>query len=984
MIESGKVVEVIVESAGSTLDGDHAAGVGVLTVVNVSAFDPEGGTLRLDGDVPADYDYLSTDEDASTIELAGVLSADVDDESPVLVLPEVPVKTASVALDLDGDEVIEGVGVPHTLDPLLAEGIRDPEAAETVTLTEFADGSYVIADVIGRRPALDGSVIDGHIPPAALTDGNPPVDAPVPVASPFAIAAVQADWAPLDPVANPDPNHFLVHASLTSPVPEDGSAYQYETKSTAARISQIDGVPIPAGVATEVFMKIQSADADGLGPFSAEVSATTRTADGFITAEWIAAITIEAQQIVAGRFSAGQGLFGDFIEVDGDASSITIFGDVEHEVPLIQLRPEGSVFRGRVIADDVSVLNGLILQGIASQIAQGAGVTIMNGVADPLTPPTLTPVTTQTTWPAVPSDFNERGIFWDSTASRWLRLLTPKTGTKAGTCKVQRITAAGAVDSEITLGNLPGVTEWDFNSICRIGSSYFSMMKDNADAWAVAKWSTSGTYEAWDFGGSPMGGSTLLGSPAVGVHGSDLVVAYTYITGGIDHIRFERWTTALVYAELLAGFTWSGAKSFSFVGIQNFDFGSSHLVFTGDGPGVYCGTLSGGIYTDDPTKRFVLAALAGVTYGGVGWNGTNFFSTHGTTGVLHKYSGYYPSASQKAYVDHADTGSGKITLPSPVANVAIPARRYLQIALPPSGATSSDVFVGLGTSQPADSAMLKRSETLTGRNMLINPSTAGSGTHSSLRTLTSVTRSGTIATGTTSADHGYAVGNKVLVKGAAAPLSGTFVIDTVPTTTTFTYTVADSGSTSSSGTVLANTFGAGSPGWMQSEAVPGWKGSGDGEFTVRTPLTGPEAANKDYVDAGPPTTSYVPTWTNVTPGTSTNLNTASYSRVGDWVMMRFLMRLGTGGSFTGVPTMSLPFTPVDDFLTGDIGVARLVDASPSTRRHAAVQGVAGSATVTFEVENGTPIGVQTSASAPWTWTVNDYISGTLTYLAVPA
>ncbi len=845
-VDIARLLTVANRTVGDSLAVVHASGVGVLEFENGYAFSEAGGEVAVIADDGTEtvYVYSSMDDDASTLALVGTTSAAYSAGQRLEPRPAQPFKFAQVRFGADGEA--EDAIATHDLQGYEALGEGQREEDEIDVEVEYRRGTLRIINVINRQPGIDAGTLVGTVPPAALTDGNPPIDAPVVTASPFAIAAVEAEWDPLDPVDNPDPNEFLVHASLTSPVPEDGSAYVYTTKSTVARVSAVGGAPLPAGVATEVFIKIQSADADGLGPFSGEVSATTLTADGFITAEWIAAIAISAQQIITGKFSAGQALFGDFIEVDGDMSSITIYGDADHLVPLIQLRPEGSVFRGQVIADDISVMQGLILQGIASQIAQGAGVTLMSGVASPATAPTLTAVTTQQTWPAVPAGYDERGIGWDATASRWLRLLTPKTGTKAGTCRVQRITAAGAYDSEITLANVPSVTEWAFNSICRMGSSYYTCVKDDIGGWSVVKFSTAGAYQARDFGI----GYDPKGAPAIGTNTADTelwIVSSTSDPSIGDKLVLERLDASLVFIGGVLNIDWptSRADDFTYVELATFDLGS-RLVYSAGGS-VYSAEYVASVWTEQSDETFALSAVA-YPAGGVGHNGSNFFSTHGA-GVLHKYSSYYPSASQKAYVDHADTGSGDITRPSPVANLAIPARRYLQVSLPPGGASSSDVFMGLGTTQPSDSAMLKRAEALIDRNMLIDPTVAGGAAHSSLRTLSAVTRSGTVATGTTSAAHGYTVGDQIEVKGAAAPLSGIFVIDTVPDTTHFTYAVPNSGSTSSAGTVIANTFGAGSPGWFKS-AVGGLALYGDGKAEVaRAPTDPVDVVNKAALDA---------------------------------------------------------------------------------------------------------------------------------------
>lgn len=79
-----------------------------------------------------------------------------------------------------------------------------------------------------------------------------------------------------------------------------------------------------------------------------------------------------------------------------------------------------------------------------------------------------------------------------------------------------------------------------------------------------------------------------------------------------------------------------------------------------------------------------------------------------------------------------------------------------------------------------------------------------------VQSVTSITRVTTTATVTTPSAHGYATGDYVTIFGATAgagaisQFNGTFQI-TVTGATTFTYTVANSGDTSASGTLYAAT-----------------------------------------------------------------------------------------------------------------------------------------------------------------------------------
>lgn len=69
-------------------------------------------------------------------------------------------------------------------------------------------------------------------------------------------------------------------------------------------------------------------------------------------------------------------------------------------------------------------------------------------------------------------------------------------------------------------------------------------------------------------------------------------------------------------------------------------------------------------------------------------------------------------------------------------------------------------------------------------------------------TLSSLSRSGTTATGTTASAHGLEVNNYITIAGAnESDYNGTFRVTAVPTTTTFTYTVDNSPSSPATGTI---------------------------------------------------------------------------------------------------------------------------------------------------------------------------------------
>lgn len=93
---------------------------------------------------------------------------------------------------------------------------------------------------------------------------------------------------------------------------------------------------------------------------------------------------------------------------------------------------------------------------------------------------------------------------------------------------------------------------------------------------------------------------------------------------------------------------------------------------------------------------------------------------------------------------------------------------------------------------------------------------------SSTATVSNRASSGTTRTLTTGSAHGFRVGERVTITAVGANYNGTFVIATVPTTTTFTYAAETSvteSSVASTGSIINNTIATGYNGTKVIEAV---------------------------------------------------------------------------------------------------------------------------------------------------------------------
>lgn len=265
-LEQGVIVNVSEVVAGDELTVDASAGATSLQLGDAVDFDETGGTLTVGDEA---HEYVSADLDTDVITLAMPLSAAWAAGEPVRPFPESRTRVATVQLDVDGEAI--DARVPHALFDKIAEGVR--ESGEHVTLT--LDGSeYVISDVIGRVPVVDGSLIDPETLPATptATDNLPPAVAPL-LSLAGGVDALFASWSEVD---NADPVTYRLHVRASAQPTIDGT---YEVAAgvgvTSATVSVLsDGTPLQQGVT--YFAIVVPEDADGIGPDSTPQSASLR------------------------------------------------------------------------------------------------------------------------------------------------------------------------------------------------------------------------------------------------------------------------------------------------------------------------------------------------------------------------------------------------------------------------------------------------------------------------------------------------------------------------------------------------------------------------------------------------------------------------------------------------------------------------------------------------------------------------------------
>ena len=216
-------------------------------------------------------------------------------------------------------------------------------------------------------------------------------------------------------------------------------------------------------------------------------------------------------------------------------------------------------------------------------------------------------------------------------------------------------------------------------------------------------------------------------------------------------------------------------------------------------------------------------------------SGTYYFSTP-TPGALNSQNYWYHVEDTQFSVDRGFyTQAFQLAITTPTSGATI---RYTLSGSEPSdngrakavamitrSSTTATVYCprhGLavgnsvrisGADQPAYNGLFKVARVLSADSFTVrvagSPVTPATGVIKAvldkLRTVTSISRSGTTAKVTTSAAHGYSAGNWVRIAGAdPSAYDGVFKIVTVPNTTTFTYTVSGTPITPATGAITSD------------------------------------------------------------------------------------------------------------------------------------------------------------------------------------
>lgn len=195
-----------------------AATASQLALVDTSDFDENGGQAQiLDPDTNAAtvFSYTGLDEENDLLlGVTGLVSGAFPAGAVVQALPIVVTRLAD--LQISGEDDLIQARIPHYLYDRIPLGTRDVNADEAYTvLCKLAVDGWVITDVYGEAPVVDGSFLDPTSIPVR-SDGSPPASSP----TPDVVAGddhLKVRWAPvtLNAAGGPqiDPVHYDVHVT---------------------------------------------------------------------------------------------------------------------------------------------------------------------------------------------------------------------------------------------------------------------------------------------------------------------------------------------------------------------------------------------------------------------------------------------------------------------------------------------------------------------------------------------------------------------------------------------------------------------------------------------------------------------------------------------------------------------------------------------------------------------------------------------------
>lgn len=677
MAEQGSLTSVQGEYAGTEVTADLAIGTTVLPVLDATAV-AVGDTVWID---EVTYEVTATDGDLSTVTVTPGLVAAVEETEAIA--PDTggePFKvwTASVSV-VDGQEPIEVVLTAKDL-LILPEGVYDPPVDVTLS-----DDHAELLDVPGRRPVVDGTLIDEDtLPMPDIGPTDPPIDSPGVQVIGFAEGLIVQ--------AEPVDQSTLIEYHVSTdpafvPVPGDVAtmAFPERTRDQIVVIRQLPGGEAPA-LNTPYYVRTFAWNELGYADTPGVVDGATLDPEivSKIVTDELAARQVTAAKVVVGNsYWDSTGLYiatpngtisfpatGGAAEIIGVALvafALTVTGDATFE-GLVSLR------------NTATMTAGLSNPGSAPQTANDW----------PIVTPVLPGGASYSHDPAYWSGFSDSidGTEW-VTFSNEAALFDGV----APVLRMNKVTGAVTIQQ---LWNADGVTPSTFEAttsgMVRVGDGYYKIIVAGG-TWRIAKWDS--TFKLTGSFPITMPSGASFSYLRLGRSDTNLIVSSIHSSNSNILIREFSPSTGLPVAG--SDFVIANADAANTpypVWKSSFDIGATRYLLAQEATSpvrVFSVPGSGTVLVRQTTEEWVMPSSTSSLFPGLWWDGWNTtppaaasrrFWTMMSTGKVYQHSRHRPGLSMAAALTYDYTDGVNQTGLSPSKAHTRTGRTFVRVTLP--------------------------------------------------------------------------------------------------------------------------------------------------------------------------------------------------------------------------------------------------------------------------------------------------------------
>ena len=247
-------------------------------------------------------------------------------------------------------------------------------------------------DIIGQESAMSSTAEGLPLPAGQVDEPQVPDDAPQVVAVPLGIGGILASWEPV-----PEATSYEVYVSTSPIIAFEITELLGEGPATSLAIGMLpDGSNLPY---QPIYIRVRPKSDAGIGPASAEVTATPRkatTAD--VAADYVYAGQVSATQVTSGNLNAVVALVGELtvgaatgrrivLNPTGGFQVIDAEGQVLVNFPTEVGSP--NVFSGDGVFQGITALGRASFRGNDNEISRNSSFTLASGTTRPANAPIL-------------------------------------------------------------------------------------------------------------------------------------------------------------------------------------------------------------------------------------------------------------------------------------------------------------------------------------------------------------------------------------------------------------------------------------------------------------------------------------------------------------------------------------------------------------------------------------------------------------------